>query len=417
MDPAALHAPAPEGTAPFVPAYSYAMYPYHPHMAPHPHMALAPQTAVPAPQMAPAPRAAPAPQTAPPPPPPADEVRGAVRLSELVAAGLVTPGPGALTCECYDASGTKKLFAADLLADGLIEDGNGATHKSPSAWASACKGVPANGWQLVKHGGKSLSAYRRKLGRPARRAAGPPQPVNAFFSYVKENFKAASAGVGGAGKHAVSALAQSWRSMGAAEKRPFEEISRLSSEAYARAKVAMGGKAPRAAAHRGGGSPRGGKCARTTKATLAEMLAAGLVAPGAGVISLARRPDVAADLRPGGAIHYAGATYATPSGFATAVAGKPCSGFTTVTYDGASLADIRDRGAAPAAAPRVPPPPAEEEEPEVAPHVPPPPVEADVAPHVPPPPAEEEEPEVAAAPLAAPAAAEEPHVPAEAREV
>ena len=371
-------APLPEGVPPLFPIPLAAVPPFGASPAPPWEFAAPP----PAPPLAPPP----APPLAPPPASP-------VKLCEIIGAGLVAPGPGALTCECYDTTGVKQSFVAELFADGTIRDeASDATYKSPSAWASACKGVPANGWQLVKFRGRSLGCFRKKLGGGGakRRGDGPAQPINAFFSYVKENFKTASAQLGGAGKHAVQALAQSWRTMGPAEKRPFAEISRLSSEEYRRAKAEGGGAVRAAPAPRADrdGSPRQGKCSRTAKATLTEMLTQGLVEASDGTVSLSRRTDVAADLRAGGAIHYQGTTYATPSGFATSILGKPCSGFTVVTFRGVALADIRERGApvvvvsaAPASPAEDAPqePPAEDDGPQEPP--------ADGAP--PPPPAEE----------------------------
>ena len=92
--------------------------------------------------------------------------------------------------------------------------------------------------------------------------------------------------------------------------------------------------------------------------TLGQMVARGLVAPGAGVISLARRPDVVADLLSGGAIRHGAATYASPTAFATAVIGKSVrKGLKAVTYNGANLDELR--GAAVRGTAAAPAPPAE----------------------------------------------------------
>ena len=78
------------------------------------------------------------------------------------------------------------------------------------------------------------------------------------------------------------------------------------------------------------------------KASLAEMVHHGLVAPGTGVISLVQRPGVVADLLPGGAIRHGARTYLSPTAFATAVIGKSVrKTFAAVTYNGKSLDELR----------------------------------------------------------------------------
>ena len=71
------------------------------------------------------------------------------------------------------------------------------------------------------------------------------QPTNAFFSFVKANFRSATDALGGSRpKASVSALAATWRSLDADAKRPYQAMAAQSSADYKVAKARLAAGAP-----------------------------------------------------------------------------------------------------------------------------------------------------------------------------
>ncbi|XP_056630175.1 MPN domain-containing protein CG4751-like isoform X1 [Diorhabda sublineata] len=85
-----------------------------------------------------------------------------VTLQNLLSAGILQPGPGAMTIEYLG-----QKFVGDLLEDGKIRSQETNTvFASPSAWAIACKRFinpdkkSGCGWASVKYRGKKLDAFK-----------------------------------------------------------------------------------------------------------------------------------------------------------------------------------------------------------------------------------------------------------------
>ncbi|CAG9838670.1 unnamed protein product [Diabrotica balteata] len=85
-----------------------------------------------------------------------------VTLQNLLSAGILQPGPGAMTIEYLG-----QKFVGDLLEDGKIRSQETDTiFASPSAWAIACKRFinpdkkSGCGWASVKYRGKKLDAFK-----------------------------------------------------------------------------------------------------------------------------------------------------------------------------------------------------------------------------------------------------------------
>nr|XP_023029889.1 MPN domain-containing protein-like [Leptinotarsa decemlineata]XP_023029890.1 MPN domain-containing protein-like [Leptinotarsa decemlineata] len=85
-----------------------------------------------------------------------------ITLQNLLSAGILEPGPGAMTIEYLG-----QKFIGDLLQDGKIRSQEtDIIFASPSAWAIACKRFinpdkkSGCGWASVKYRGKKLDAYK-----------------------------------------------------------------------------------------------------------------------------------------------------------------------------------------------------------------------------------------------------------------
>ncbi|VEN36622.1 unnamed protein product [Callosobruchus maculatus] len=85
-----------------------------------------------------------------------------ITLQNLLSAGILEPGPGAMTIEYLG-----QKFVGDLLEDGKIKSQEtDIVFASPSAWAIACKRFinpdkkSGCGWASVKYKGKKLDAYK-----------------------------------------------------------------------------------------------------------------------------------------------------------------------------------------------------------------------------------------------------------------
>ncbi|KAG5897138.1 hypothetical protein JTB14_025091 [Gonioctena quinquepunctata] len=85
-----------------------------------------------------------------------------ITLQNLLTAGILEPGPGAMTIEYLG-----QKFVGDLLQDGKIRSQEtDIIFASPSAWAIACKRFinpdkkSGCGWASVKYRGKKLDAYK-----------------------------------------------------------------------------------------------------------------------------------------------------------------------------------------------------------------------------------------------------------------
>ncbi|CAH2002677.1 unnamed protein product [Acanthoscelides obtectus] len=85
-----------------------------------------------------------------------------ITLQNLLSAGILEPGPGAMTIEYLG-----QKFVGDLLEDGKIRSQEtDIVFASPSAWAIACKRFinpdkkSGCGWASVKYKGKKLDAYK-----------------------------------------------------------------------------------------------------------------------------------------------------------------------------------------------------------------------------------------------------------------
>jgi hypothetical protein len=132
--------------------------------------------------------------------PPAFAAAGLVpvqSLQSMLAAGLLTPGPAALSLSYRGRSFTAALTPGG----GVVDTATGAEHATVSAWTLECKrtlepGMQSdNGWKCARHGGRPLRAlWDTYLAAVAAGGAGAPPAAGSLLRASAAAAAAASAG-------------------------------------------------------------------------------------------------------------------------------------------------------------------------------------------------------------------------------